>query len=125
MHLSRMRWLGAAFCALAMLCVTTHASALADATAHPRVDDNTTINASADNTTTASASEVAQPKDRVWGFDQNSPLHVWSLRVASAETHRGISPSQRETASASSYAGQVITSGVVQASDWALWGLIP
>lgn len=23
------------------------------------------------------------------------------------------------------YAGQVITSGVVQASDWALWGLIP
>jgi len=23
------------------------------------------------------------------------------------------------------YAGQVISSGVVQASDWALWGLIP
>ncbi|HMA94168.1 MAG TPA: hypothetical protein VKP30_15865, partial [Polyangiaceae bacterium] len=102
MHLARLRWLGAAFCALAMLCVTPHASARAGATAHPRVD----ASASTDNTTTASALAHAQTKTRVWGFDQNSPPHVWSLRFASAETHPGISPIQCETASASSYAAE-------------------
>ena len=62
MHLARLRWLGAAFCALAILCVTTHATALAGATAHARID----VNASADMTTTTSASEAARTKDLCW-----------------------------------------------------------
>jgi hypothetical protein len=55
-HLARLRWLGAAFCALAMLCFTAHASALAGATAHARID----VRASIDITTTASASKLSQ-----------------------------------------------------------------
>jgi hypothetical protein len=101
-HLARLRWLGAAFCALAMLCVTTHASALAGATAHAHID----VRARDTAATTASASELAQTKDRVWGFEQNSPLHICALRSASAETHPEISATQRETASASSYAAE-------------------
>jgi hypothetical protein len=101
-NLARLRWLGAAFCALAMLCATTHATALAGATAHARVN----VNASSDIATTTSTSAHAQTKDRVWGFDQNSPLHVCALRSASAEQHPGFLPTQRETASGPSYAAE-------------------
>jgi hypothetical protein len=106
-HLARLRWLGAAFCALAMLCVSTHASAFAGATAHARIDA-TAINASADISTLApaTATELSQPKDRVGVSDQNFPPHVCSLRVASLGQHLGISPSQRETASVASYAAE-------------------
>jgi len=110
-HLARLRWLGAAFCALAMLCVTAHATAIAGATAHARVD----ASASVDIIATTSASAHAQTKDRVWGFDQNSPLHVCALRSASAEQPSGISPSLPETASASSYTargGDVTAQGI-------------
>jgi hypothetical protein len=105
MHLARLRWLGAAFCALAMLCATTQASALAGATAHARVD----VNACATASTIASASEAAQTKTRVWGFDQNSPLHIWSLRSASAEQPPGFSPTLRETASGPSNAAEGVS----------------
>ncbi len=118
MHLSRLRWLGAAFCALAMLCVTTHASALVGATAHARID----VNASADITRTASASEAALPKDRVWGFDQNSPLHVWILRSATLEQPSGISPTLPETASVSSYAAKAAEKAIVAASGTKITG---
>jgi hypothetical protein len=84
-----------------MLCVTTHATALAGATAHARIDA-TAIIASTDNTTTASTSAHAQTKDFVWGFDQNAPLHVCALRSASAEQPPGFSSTLAETASASS-----------------------
>jgi hypothetical protein len=106
-HLARLRWLGAAFCALAILCVTTHASAFTGATAHARVDA-TAINVSADINTLAPTTdtELSQPKDRVGVSEQNSPLRIWSLRSASTETHLGISPSLPETASGPSYAAR-------------------
>lgn len=69
MHLACLRWVGAAFCVRA------------------------------DITATASASEVAQPKDRVWGFEQNSPPCVKSFTLVTPEQPTGISPALPETAS--------------------------
>ena len=100
MHLGRLCWLVAAFCALAMLCVATHATAFAGATAHVRV------NVSAHIAAAATALAHAQAKDCIWGFDQNSPRHVCALRFASAEKHQGISPALSETASVSFYAAE-------------------
>lgn len=106
-HLARLRWLGAAFCALALLCVTTHASALAGATAHPRINVSAT-NAIADISTLApaTATGLSQPKDRVWRFEQTSPLRIRMLRSASVETRLDISATQREPASDSSCAAR-------------------
>lgn len=111
-NLARLRWLAATFCALAMLCVTTQASAFAGATAHVRID----VNAGADIATTASTSELAQTKARVGGFDQNFSLNTCANALVALESHRGISPTQCETASASSYAAR----GGAQATESAL-----
>jgi len=99
-NLARLRWLGAAFCVLAMLCSTTHASALTEATTNDRV------NATAATATTASANVREQTKTRVGGFEQNSSLNVCVNTPASAETNRGISNAQYETASAFSHAAE-------------------
>ena len=100
MHLSHLRWLGVAFCVLAMLCSTTQASALARATTNDRVSATITT------TTTTSASAHGQTKTRVGGFEQKSPLHVCSLRSATVEQHRAISSAPCETASAFSHAAE-------------------
>ena len=99
-NLARLRWLGVAFCVLAMLCSTTQASALTRPTASDRV------NAVAVTAATASANEREQAKTRVGGFEQNSSLNVCANAFASAETHRGISNAQCETASAFSHAAE-------------------
>jgi hypothetical protein len=81
-NLARLRWLGAAFCALAIVCTTANANAIAPGT------------------------ENEQAKTRVGGFEQNSPLNVCANALASAETHRGISTAQCESASAFSHAAE-------------------
>jgi hypothetical protein len=105
-HLARLRWLGAAFCVLAMLCVTTQASAFAGATAHARVDAETSIGVDAKVATTPSASEVAQPKDRVGGFDQNSPPCVKTFAPVTLEQLSGFRTAEAEHASASTNAAE-------------------
>ena len=81
-NLARLRWLGVAFCAFAIVCATTNVNANAPGTQHE------------------------QTKTRVGGFEQNSPLNVCANALASAETHRGISSAQCETASAFSHAAK-------------------
>jgi hypothetical protein len=82
-----------------MLCATTQASAIAGATAHARVD----VNAHSGITTTASASEVAQTKTRVRGFDEFSPLNICTFASATLESHRGFSSAPTELVSGASY----------------------
>jgi len=86
-----------------MLCSTTHAPVLARATT------NGLVNAVAVADTTVFASAHAQPKTRVWGFDQNCPLNVCANTLASTETHRGISSTPCETVSAFSHAAEGTT----------------
>ena len=81
-NLARLRWLGAAFCALVIVCTTANANAIAPGT------------------------ENEQTKTRVGGFEQNSSLNVCVNTPASAETNRGISNAQYETASAFSHAAE-------------------
>jgi hypothetical protein len=99
MRLGRLLWLGVAFCALAMLCVTTQATAFAGATAHARIG----VNASDSVATTVSATETLRPKTRVWGFDQFAPLHVSGFASVSLELNRGFASAPTELVSGASY----------------------
>ncbi len=59
-----------------------------------------------------------------------SPTHTFSWRVGATEAMGYIGQAGGRDvfvfiATQGSYAGRVISSGVVSASDWALWGLIP
>ena len=78
-RLAILRWLGAAFCALAMLCASA---------------------------ASASALERVQTKTRVWGFELAAPLNICSNALASAEQRPRFSPSQSTLASASPHAAR-------------------
>ncbi len=83
-NLARLRWLGVAFCALAIVCKTANVNANAIASGTPH----------------------EQEKTRVGGFEQKWPLNVCANTLASAETHRGISTVRCESASAFSHAAE-------------------
>ena len=93
-NLARLRWLGAAFCALAIVCTTANANAIAPGTEHE------------------------QAKTRVGGFEQNPVLNVCANALASVETHRGISNAQCETASAFSHAAEGLATSPNAAVFW-------
>ena len=65
--LARLRWLGAAFCALAIVCTTANANAIAPGTEHE------------------------QAKTRVGGFEQNPVLNVCANTLASGFSSTGTS----------------------------------
>jgi hypothetical protein len=89
-----------------MLCVTTQS--IGALPVRPRTHASTSTPAPTTRRPRPHQSSRRQ-KTRVWGFEQNSPLHIWSLRSASTETHLGSSPTLPETASGPSYAAGGVT----------------
>ena len=59
-----------------------------------------------------------------------NPSHTFAWRVGATQTTGFVGQAGGQSvfvfvAKEGAYAGQVISSGVVSASDWALWGLVP
>jgi hypothetical protein len=84
-RLAILRWLGAAFCALAMLCATV---------------------------ATASALEPAQTKTRVWDFELTGHHSLELSSPASPRTRPAFSPVSSEQASASPHAAEGVANEI-------------